>query len=158
MALNKETLLTVIVTYLHDNELVLLRKYSHYLLSAQRNFLPILNWDTPRSLKLVFRLRRPFLWESWQGPRHFRAVGLIWAMALHRDHLKKPCITLIRSVERTTNTDFLSAVEPDIFGRTLLPVVLILLFCIYIQFIQYTCSTHFFFFHVFFLAPERPQH
>ena len=49
--------------------------------------------------------------------------------------------------------DFLPAIEPESFGRTLLPAILTLLLCIYVLFIQYTCSTYFLFFHVFFLAP-----
>ena len=53
--------------------------------------------------------------------------------------------------------DFLQAVEPDNFGQTLLSAVLTLLFCIYVLFIQYTCSTYFLFFHIFFLAPNGLQ-
>ena len=72
--------------------------------------------------------------------------------------LKMLRATLVQSVGRTTNTDFLPAVEPDSLGRTLLSALLTLLFCIYVLFIQYTCSTYFFFFCVFFLAPNRLQH
>ena len=43
------------------------------------------------------------------------------------------------------------------FGWTLLSVVLTILFWIYVLF-QYTCSTYFLFFHVFVLAPNRPQY
>ena len=43
------------------------------------------------------------------------------------------------------------------FGRTVLSAVLTLLFCIYVLFIQYTCSTYFLLFRFFFLAPNRPQ-
>ena len=53
--------------------------------------------------------------------------------------------------------DFLPAVKPESFGRTLLFAILTFLFCIYVQFIHYTCSTYFLFFRVFLLAPNRPQ-
>ena len=42
--------------------------------------------------------------------------------------------------------------------QTLLPSVLIRLFCINALFIQYTFCTYFLFFCVFFLVPNRPQH
>ena len=58
---------------------------------------------------------------------------------------------------RTTNTNFLPALESDSFRRILLPAVLTILFCIYVLLSQYTCSTYFLFFCVFFLAPNRPQ-
>ena len=44
------------------------------------------------------------------------------------------------------------------FGLTALSAVLVLLFCMYVLFIQYTCSTYFLFFCVFFLAIDRSQH
>ena len=47
--------------------------------------------------------------------------------------------------------------NPAVFGRTLLPAVLTLLFCIYVLFIQYTCSIHVLFFRIFFLATNRTQ-
>ena len=72
-----------------------------------------------------------------------------------RTHLKK-ALCQIRPVGGTY--DFLPAVEPDSFGRTFLPAVLTLLFCIYVLFSQYTCSTYFLYFRVFFLAPNEPQH
>ena len=72
-------------------------------------------------------------------------------------HQKRPCATLIRSVVQTTITDFFSAVEPNSFKQTLLSAVVTLSFCIYVLFIQYTCSINFVFFHVFFLAPNRSQ-
>ena len=55
--------------------------------------------------------------------------------------------------------DFLPAVEPDSFGGTIPPAVLTIFFCIYvfIFFIQYTSSTYFLYFRVFFLAPNRPK-
>ena len=45
-----------------------------------------------------------------------------------------------------------------VFGRTLLPAVVRLLFCRYVLFIQYTCSIYFLFSCVFFLASNRSQH
>ena len=54
--------------------------------------------------------------------------------------------------------DFLPAVEPDSFQTdtsTCCSNTLILYIC---SVLQYTCSIYFLFFHVFFLAPNRPQH
>ena len=44
-----------------------------------------------------------------------------------------------------------------VFGRTLQPAVLTLLFCIYVLFIKYTCSAYFLFLCVYFLTPNRLQ-
>ena len=48
--------------------------------------------------------------------------------------------------------DFLPAVKPGSFGRKLPPAVWTLLSCIYVLFIQCTCSTYFLFSRVFFLV------
>ena len=55
--------------------------------------------------------------------------------------LKKPCATFVRSEGRTANTDFLPAVSPDSFGRTLLLAVLTLSFCIYVLFFLFFFNT-----------------
>ena len=76
-----------------------------------------------------------------------------------RTHQSRSCDTLVRSVGRTTNTGSLSQQSNlTVFGRTPLPAVLILLFCVYVLFIEYPCSTYFLFFCIFFLTPNRPQH
>ena len=68
----------------------------------------------------------------------FGAAGHVWALwPCARNHLK----SLVPYPSRlTTNTNFLPAVEPDSLRWTLLPDVLILLFCIYVLFIQYMSS------------------
>ena len=50
----------------------------------------------------------PILGECRRSPTHFRVTRRVWATALTLDALKtKPCATLVRSVWRTTNTDFI---------------------------------------------------
>ena len=126
--------------------------------TTNTDFLPALGWDISRSAVLVgTRIWPGFFWFQWQSvevrlDRHPRAseshTPVSWRPFLgeypaHGPTWKRPCVTLVLSVGRTTNTDFLLAVEPGSFKRTLLPTVLTLLFCIYVLFIQYTCSTYF---------------
>ena len=141
------------VTYLHDKKLFLFHKYSPCLLS--RRFLPIAGLG-----HVVFvgtRIWPNVSWFRWQSvevhlDRHPRASGtrpqaltflgrarfIVWLLRclflgeLRRDprHFWNCWACLIRM----TNTDFLPAVEPDSFGRSLLPTALTL--------ILYICSVY----------------
>ena len=99
--------------------------------------------SNPTWSSLVYRLApdAPF-WGNADGARiMFGSAGRVWASALRLDLPKRLCATLVWLVGRMTNIDFLPTVEPDSFGWTLLPAVLTLLFCIYVLFVQYPCST-----------------
>ena len=93
------------------------------------------------------------------GPKAFlELLGVSGLRPCAWIHLKKSlCYT--RPVSGTNDKYRLSPCSQTWqFRRTLLSAVLTLIFCIYVLFILYTCSTYFLFFHVFFLAPNRPQH
>ena len=60
------------------------------------------------------RLKHPILGECWRGPRNFWSS---WTCPEPGPTYKRPYATLILSVGRTTNTDFLPAVKPDSSDR-----------------------------------------
>ena len=67
------------------------------------------------------------------------------------------CSFFINTYRIYSRGDSYPLVKPVSFGGKPLPSVLALLFCTYVLFIQYPCSTYFLFFCVIFLASNRPQ-
>ena len=110
---------------------------------------------------IVWRLRYPFLGECRPSPKNFWSCqDMTWLQPCTWTHLKKKKNALCHTcpVSGTNDKYQLSpSSQTWQFRRTLLSPVLTNSFCIYVLFIQYTCSTYFLFFHVFFLAPNRLQ-
>ena len=105
---------------------------------------------------ISWRLRCSFLGECQRGMKHFWRC---WAFLGYSPALNPPREALCHTRPvggKNDQPDLFPAVNPESFVRTVLSAVLNLLFCIYVLFIQYICSTYFLFFRVFFLAPNRP--
>ena len=99
-----------------------------------------------------------FLGECWRGPRHFWSHWACLGYSLAPRPILKKALCHTRPVGGVYNKYWLLPNSQTWqFRWTLLPAVLILLFCIYVLFIQYTCSIYFLFFLIFCLAPNRPQ-
>ena len=101
------------------------------------------------------RLKHHFLGKCWRGPRNFWSSWTCLGYGPEPGPIyKRPYATLILSVGRTTKYRLPPSSQTWQFGQTLLSTVLTLL---YVLLIQYTCSTYFLFFRVFFLVPTWAQ-
>ena len=120
-------------------------------------------WGAPWLASLSLRgpsqqaLKGPFFFFRRVFEAFLELLGMSGLWPCTQTHLKKwPCATLVWLVGQTTNTDFLLVVKP-VRSDGHFYLLYYHLFCMYVLFIQYTCSIYFFFFCVFFLAPNRPQ-
>ena len=99
--------------------------------------------------KLLASMWHKAIWKGHPMRLELTRVGLLVELANHYTTRGAP---LVRSIGWTTNSS-----QTWLFERILQSTVQTLLFCIYVLFIQYTYSTYFLFFRVFFLAPNRPE-
>ena len=109
----------------------------------------------------VYRLapEASFFQRNANGVRGiFTAAWRVWATALHPDPREKGLVPHssgwwdVRQIPTSCLQSNLT-----VFRRIILPAVLTLLFCIYVRFIQYTCSVYFLFRVLFLATNNRSQ-